>query len=427
MAESVASATARGAAELQIEDRVVSALRQRLPEVATHTVAAVVVEVPGYSGALQGSMGDNIEAAVQMALAGFLKLAARSRESDPSTPLGPTLEGAYALGRGEARSGRSMDALLAAYRVGARVAWREMADEAARAGLSAGTMAQFAGLVFAYIDELSAASVAGHTDQLSTTGRVRERYLERLGQQLLAGADGDVLDAGAERAGWSPPGTLTAVLLPASQVRGAVAGMPRGTLQVGEDLPGVEGLEDSASAGEQLSLLLVPDADGRDRRHLLRLLAGRGAVVGPPRPWRLARASYRRALRTLVLTARPPRGDEPLDSEEHLPELVVASDAESLADLRARALAPLADLRPTTAERLAETLRSWLLHQGRRDAVAAELHVHPQTVRYRMGQLRELYGAGLEDPRTVLELVLALAVPGSPSSPSDDGGDVLDS
>src|SRR3954464_9896607 len=147
MAESVASATARGAAELQIEDRVVSALRQRLPEVATHTVAAVVVEVPGYSGALQGSMGDNIEAAVQMALAGFLKLAARSRESDPSTPLGPTLDGAYALGRGEARSGRSMDALLAAYRVGARVAWREMADEAARAGLSAGTMAQFAELV----------------------------------------------------------------------------------------------------------------------------------------------------------------------------------------------------------------------------------------------------------------------------------------
>ena len=31
-------------------------------------------------------------------------------------------------------------------------------------------MAQFAELVFAYIDELSAASVAGHTDELSTSG-----------------------------------------------------------------------------------------------------------------------------------------------------------------------------------------------------------------------------------------------------------------
>jgi hypothetical protein len=410
MPDEVASATARGAAELQIDDHVVAALRERLPEVATHTVAAVIVEVPGYSGALQGSMGDNIEAAVQMALAGFLKLAARSRESDPSTPLGPTLEGAYALGRGEARSGRAMDALLAAYRVGARVAWREMADAAAHAGLRAETMAQFAELVFAYIDELSAASVAGHTDELSTTGRVRERYLERLGQQLLAGAGDDALVASAERADWTEPETLTAVLLPAAQVRGAVAALPEGTLQVGEDLPGAE-----AGADEHLSLLLVPDLHGRDRRHLLRLLADRSAVVGPARPWRAARTSYERALRTLRhLDPDGSHGgsvDGPVDSEEHLAALVVTADGQALADLRARVLAPLADLRPAAAERLAETLRSWLLHQGRREAVADELHVHPQTVRYRMGQLREVYGDRLDDPRTVLDLVLALATP----------------
>ena len=41
-------------------------------------------------------------------------------------------------------------------------------------------MAEFAELMFAYIDELSAASVAGHTDELTTSGRVRERYRERL-------------------------------------------------------------------------------------------------------------------------------------------------------------------------------------------------------------------------------------------------------
>ena len=50
------------------------------------------------------------------------------------------------------------------------------------------------------------------------------------------------------------------------------------------------------------------------------------------------------------------------------------------------------ELRPATRERLEETLRSWLLHQGRRDAVAADLHIHAQTVRYRMGQVRALYG-----------------------------------
>ena len=70
---------------------------------------------------------------------------------------------------------------------------------------------------------------------------------------------------------------------------------------------------------------------------------------------------------------------------------------------------PLADLRPSTAEKLTDTLRSWLLNHGRRDAVAEELFVHAQTVRYRVGQLREIYGDRLEDPAFVLDATLALA------------------
>jgi DNA-binding PucR family transcriptional regulator len=77
-------------------------------------------------------------------------------------------------------------------------------------------------------------------------------------------------------------------------------------------------------------------------------------------------------------------------------------------------LAPLADLGAGARAKLTETLRCWLLHQGRREQVAAELFVHPRTVRYRMGQLRELYGDRLEDPRTVLELMVALGAMGRP-------------
>jgi DNA-binding PucR family transcriptional regulator len=87
---------------------------------------------------------------------------------------------------------------------------------------------------------------------------------------------------------------------------------------------------------------------------------------------------------------------------------VLTADPAALADLRAQVLAPLAELRPATAEKLTDTLRSWLLHHGRREEVAEELFVHPQTVRYRMGQLRELYGGRLDDPDTVLALTIAL-------------------
>ena len=386
-----------------IPTRVADGMRAELPSVAERTVAEIIVEVPSYADAFAGGMGRVIVNAVELALGGFLELATASGGADASTPIRPALEGAYQLGRGEARSGRSMDALLAAYRVGARVAWRHMSATAVAAGLTAPQLARFAELVFAYIDQLSASSVAGHSDELATSGRVRERYLERLANQLLAGGAVSDLEAAAERADWAPPRTLTAVVLPESQVRGALVSLDGRTLRAGEEAPGLD-------AASDLVVLLVPDAAGRSRPALLRSLDGRQAVVGPPRPWTEASASYARVCRALQL-GLVAEGDEPLDTERRLADLVLRADAEALADLRAAALAPLKDLSPGAREKLTETLRSWLPHHGRRDQVAAELFVHPQTVRYRMTQLRELYGKRLEDPRTVLELTLALGVP----------------
>ena len=100
---------------------------------------------------------------------------------------------------------------------------------------------------------------------------------------------------------------------------------------------------------------------------------------------------------------------DPFDTEENLTALVLRADVDALADLRAAALKPLDGQRPAVREKLIETLRAWLLHQGRRDDVAAALFVHPQTVRYRLGQLRELYGEALADPEVVEQLVVALA------------------
>jgi PucR C-terminal helix-turn-helix domain len=382
-------------AQIALDPRLLDLLRRRLPDVANHTIAAVTHEVPSYVGAFGGPMGETIENAVQMALAGFLRVAARGRSGDPGTPLSPALEGAYALGRGEARSGRSADALLSAYRVGARVAWRELAETAVDAGVPADMLASFAELVFAYIDELSAASLSGHADELETTGRVRQEYLERLSLGILRGDPADALVAAAERADWVPPRTLTVVLVPSAQVRPTQGLLdPRTLTTVGEPT-----LPDGVGA------LLVPDAGGRARTRLVRSLNGRTAVVGPARPWLAATMSYLRALRGLELR----EGEATFDTEEHLADLVLTADAEAVADLRAQALAPLATLRPASRQKLSETLRAWLLHQGRRDDIATALFVHPQTVRYRMGQLRELYGDRLEEPDTIRDLTIALA------------------
>lgn len=399
MARPTADPSARRTAghALVLTEAAAAEIRAELPAVADAVVEAIIAEVPSYEDAFSGPMGATINNAVQVALGGFLSLATRRRGVDPQTPNAPAAEGAYQLGRGEARSGRTTDALLAAYRIGARVAWQRMSASAVLAGLDARTVASFAGLIFAYIDELSAASVAGHTDESATSGRVRARLLDRVARHLLEGAPEEVVVTAAEQAGWPVPSTLTAVVIAESQLRPVLAELAPQTLQVVET-PEIED-----------AVLLVPQAHGRRRAALLRTLRGRDAVVGPARPWLSVRGSYERAVRARGLGLAG-------DTDEHLVRLVLGADTDALADLRARALAPLEGLRPASAEKLEETLRAWLLLQGRREEVAEALFVHPQTVRYRMGQVRELLGERLEDPEEVLRLVVALALPAAETS-----------
>ena len=368
---------------LTLPAAAVTEMRAHLTELSDDVVAAIVEEVPDYRDAFSGPMGQTISNAVRLALGGFLTLA-RSTSGDKRTPALAT-EGSYALGRGEARSGRSTDALLSAYRIGARVAWRELSSTAVRHGLTAEVLAEFAQLVFAYIDEQSAAAIAGHTDETETTGRVQQRLLDRLAALMLDEAPPEEIVEAAERAGWPTPRSLTAVLVPAGAVRRVLTALDGAPLQVAE--------------ADDTVLLLVPD--GR-RRSLLQVLRELDAVAGPAVPWQEVRRSVDRARRARELGVG-------IDTEAHLPQLVLRADEDALADLRARALAPLDGLRPSAAEKLAETLRLWLLLQGRRDDVAAALFVHPQTVRYRMTRLRELYGDRLRDPQWLLQLTVALA------------------
>ena len=402
-------------AVMDVPEPVLRAMRAALHGVAEQTIEAVTTEVPAYRGSLDAQARATLAQAVELALSGFLALAAE--EQDPSAPLTPVLQGAYALGRGEAHGGRSMDALLTAYRVGARVAWRGMAGKAAAAGLPADSLVSFAELVFAYIDQLSAASVSGHADELAVEGRARQRHLERLAHGLVTGATEEALTAAAQRASWTPPATLVAVVLSDEHVDDVLARIDPRTLQPLEDVPGL-------GAGE--AVLLVPQPGDRFVAGLARGLAGAPSVVGPARPWLEAHRSFARALRAWRLGVTDPRAATALPAgpgeddqgvprlivhaDDVLAELVISADPDALADLRARALEPLSGLRPAQADRLTETLRSWLLHRGRRDEVAAHLFVHPQTVRYRMGQIRELFGDRLDDPRAVLELTIALGM-----------------
>ena len=158
---------------LHLSPEAVTEMRAQLPDVAEHVVGAIIAEVPSYTDAFSGPMGETIRNAVELALGGFLSLAGGG--GDLTTPGAQAVEGAYQLGRGEARSGRTTDALLAAYRIGARVSWREMSTIAVRNGIDGRVLVDFAELVFAYIDELSAASTWSAVAPSSSCAATRSR------------------------------------------------------------------------------------------------------------------------------------------------------------------------------------------------------------------------------------------------------------
>jgi DNA-binding PucR family transcriptional regulator len=68
----------------------------------------------------------------------------------------------------------------------------------------------------------------------------------------------------------------------------------------------------------------------------------------------------------------------------------------------------LRQLRPEQADRLAQTLLAWLESADDANAAARRLHVHPQTIRYRLRQVSELFGDALAAPDSRFRLLLAL-------------------
>jgi DNA-binding PucR family transcriptional regulator len=95
-------------------------------------------------------------------------------------------------------------------------------------------------------------------------------------------------------------------------------------------------------------------------------------------------------------------------ADDHRSELIAGSDRMLAEEIVRDRLAPLENETAASRERLSETLLAWLRNNGNVTAAAEELHVHGQTLRYRMARLNELLGDALDDPELRYELEFAL-------------------
>ncbi|MFC5994899.1 PucR family transcriptional regulator [Pseudonocardia hispaniensis] len=305
------------------------------------------------------------------------------------------------IGRLHHRHDQDVTGLLAAYRTGASVTWRHVAAAALQRSIPAETFAALASAVFAAVEQLSSASLRGYVREQSNRAFVRDRQREELADLLLSNAPGgpdlSAVRATARKTDWAIPAEAAIVLVdPDNEVARSLLAR----------------LDDSCLLVRRPAQLLaiVPDASGPGRRAWLQtILSGAGAIVGMTVALRRLPASLQFAEISLRLRNAQLLHGDPVFVEDHLDAIIVHHDPDLLDALRRRYLAPLDALPEATGTRLAETLTSWLLHMGNRKAVANDLHVHPQTVRYRLSRLRELFGAGLDDPAVRAALLLALA------------------
>jgi hypothetical protein len=369
-------------------------LMPHLAEVTQELLDAVREDVPVYARPLEGLFGDGIRQGVDVALTRFLHLPGTHQPALQDEDR-RVYEG---LGRGEVREGRPMDALFAAYRSGARTTLRSLSRVAMEAGFEASVLIGLAESVFAYIEELSAASAEGYAAEQSERAGERDRLLDTVAEMLIRGnADEESVRAAVHAAGWTLPERVVVVTLPADRRTGLRSRLGRRALL-------------TSRPGDVVAVVPEP-ASPTARQELGRVLAGRAAVVGPGRPWQAAPDSLRLAVMARELLAHDPGGtggEGPLWVSERLAELVLLGERTVVEDLGAQRLAPLERLRPAQQERLVATLLSWLKHHGQRAAMAAELVIHEQTVGYRVNQLREIFGEALNDPQARFELELVL-------------------
>jgi DNA-binding CsgD family transcriptional regulator len=320
--------------------------------------------------------------------------------SDPLVSPEHGIEVYRGLGRGEYREGRNLDALQAAYRIGARVAWRRIAGVGQQAGWPAEIMSLLAEAVFAYVEEIAAYSVEGHSQERArATGELR-CLRRRLLEVVLArdrAISGEEFIELAREARWRLPQTVACVA-------------------VTEPRHGGHRLEPAVGPDVLMDLdhpdpcLLVPDPDAPGRHDMLaQALRDSRFAIGPSVPLADAALSLRLAAQALSLIQRGViKCDHFVRCADQLSTLLLFHNEEMVRLMTRRRYGPLAALKPHQQVRLSETLLAWLAVGGSAPEIGARLHVHAQTVRYRMRQLYDLFGDQMDDPDWKFEMEIIL-------------------
>jgi sugar diacid utilization regulator len=408
-------------AAARLPDSLVAEIARRRAGLARHMARAVVAVVRWDDSTGVPPEPSAIARACEAGLDLFL---ATAREARPAAP--EELRRVAQLGILQARSSQSVEPILAAYRIAARVAW----DAILRAWrghpeVTPEALMVTANYVFAALDQVAAEVTKTYLHareqhmQRGTRARARlfhalisenfdselELQKQALTLNMPIAAAGYVAVVSTlivgHREGARGGDSLAEVAASLEMPRGAIVHTTDPTTLVtlwpADSPAGAEGARDFVTR-------LNAEAVGRSGTARARVRAG----IGGYHPGlRGVSRSYLEAQQALE-AGRKLRPDAVVyRHDEVIPYLVLAQNP-VLADRFVRdSLGPLLDTATRGREQLLETLDAYLAGGSIKSAAAA-LKLHRHTVLYRLERLRELLGPDLDVPSVRLRLQLAL-------------------
>jgi sugar diacid utilization regulator len=364
------------------------------------------------------------DAIVRACAAGLDLFLATAREARPATQ--EELRRVAQLGILQARSSQSVEPILAAYRIAARVAW----DEILRAwrGHPEATpeaLMLVANYVFAALDQVAAEVTKPYLHAREQHMQRGTRAHARLFHALISDNFDSELELQRQALALNTPLAATGYVAivcklvvgnrdgeRGGQALAEVAGsldMPRGALVHATDPSTLvvlwpAGSLDDVEQARQFLVRLQDEAGQRSGSLRARIRAGVGGYH--PGLHGISR-SYLEAQQALE-TGRKLRPESLLHGHDDvIPHLVLAQNPRLAERFVARSLGRLMDPKLRNRTQLLETLDAYLAGGSVKEAAAA-LGLHRHTVLYRLEKLKELLGADLDVPATRLRLQLAL-------------------
>ncbi|WP_231706437.1 MULTISPECIES: PucR family transcriptional regulator [Tsukamurella] len=371
------------------------ALTARMGEITVAVVEAIRSEIPFYADA--GAVSEEMVTAAVHDNLSYMVRALTDSDFDTAP--------AAATGRTRAEIGVPLAAIMHAYRIGVHRVWQEVhAIAEARPGLSRQALLLATQHMWEAQDAFVDAMAGAHRDR--TTEQALDDAAERaaLAEYLLQG------HIPSDQSLWE---IATLLRIPTTGPYLAVAAA---TVDVGRSP--LSGIADRLRAidaysawrllpDQQIGIIHAPTPAMRTAviDLLRRVAVARVGVSAPFGDLRDTPHGLNFARRELV---GPGTGVSVFDGSV-LGTAAIAAP-ETTVDLARGVLRGLYELPDDDREPLFATFRAWVAHDGNVKDAAAELFVHPNTVRHRLRRVEQLTGRSVGSPREVAELCLAFEV-----------------